>query len=135
MFIYGQLTPTPVLPNILANIEGYDIAGYYNNLQVASDVYFKFVVVRDFYVQANFSGSLLHAGVAATASATYNIQKNGSNIGTVVVGAGSQSGTFTLAGATNFVAGDTMSIICPSSQDASLSNVSITIKSFIGAHP
>jgi len=135
MFIYGDLSPTPVLPNILAITEGYDIAGYYNNLLTASDTMFKYVTVRDFYVQANFSGSQGHSDVAATASATFNIAKNGSNIGTAVFAAAGTSPSFTLGAATNFVVGDRLSIICPSVQDVSLSNVSLTIKGFVGTAP
>jgi hypothetical protein len=131
MFIYGDLSPTPVLPNILANIEGYDIAGYYNNLLTASDVFFKFVAVRSFNLLANFSGSLAHSDVAATASATFNVQKNGSNIGTLNFAAAATTATFTLASQTFFVAGDRLSIICPSVQDVSLSNVSITLRGYV----
>lgn len=131
MFIYGDLSPTPVLPNILANIEGYDIAGYYGNLLTASDVFFKFVTVRSFNLLANFSGSLAHSDVAATASATFNVQKNGSNIGTLNFAASATTATFTLASQTFFVAGDRLSIICPSVQDVSLSNVGITLRGYV----
>jgi len=132
MFIYGDLSPTPVLPNILADLEGYDIAGYYDNLMTASDTFFKFVATRAFYVLANFSGSAAHSAVAATASTTFNVQKNGSNIGTVVFGAGATTATFVLGAQTNFAIGDRLGIINPAVQDISLSDVSITIKGILG---
>lgn len=132
MFIFGDLSPTPVLPNILADNIGYDIGGYYDGLTLASDIFLKFVTCREFFLPANLDGSNGHAGTAASASTTFDVQKNGSNIGTVVFAGGSSTPSFTLSADTNFAVGDRLSVVCPASPDATLADISITIKGTVG---
>jgi hypothetical protein len=48
-------------------------------------------------------------------------------VGTVAFGAGQQTGTVTCSSAINFMAGDLISFIAPGSQDATLSDISITL--------
>jgi hypothetical protein len=76
----------------------------------------------------NFAGSAASAGTAATSAAAFNIQKNGSNIGTMNFAASATTATFTLASATTFNAGDVLTILAPSPQDATLANVSWTLE-------
>jgi hypothetical protein len=76
---------------------------------------------------ANFSASKGTVGANPTATATYTVNKNGSSIGTAAI---STSGVFTFAttsgAAQSFAAGDRMSVIAPSSQDATLADVAMT---------
>ena len=66
------------------------------------------------------------AGVTATATAVYSIQKNGVQFGTLSFGAGVTNGVFD-GTATSFVAGDVLSIVAPSPRDATLAQVAITL--------
>lgn len=66
------------------------------------------------------------AGVTATATAVYSIQKNGVEFGTLSFGAGITNGVFD-GTATSFVAGDVLSIVAPSPRDATLAQVALTL--------
>jgi hypothetical protein len=74
----------------------------------------------------NAVGSVGKCGTNPTALATYSIKKNGSAVGTVTI---STSGTFTFAttGGTSvsFTAGDTLTLVAPTSPDATLSDVQV----------
>lgn len=67
-------------------------------------------------------------GTNPTSTASYTVNKNGSSVGTVSI---STSGvfTFTTSGGTSFslAAGDRLTIVAPSSQDATLADVGITL--------
>jgi len=73
------------------------------------------------------TGSQGTAGLAATATTTYSIRKNGSNAGTMVFAAGATTATFTMASATTFMAGDVLTIVAPVSPDATLANLAWTL--------
>lgn len=75
----------------------------------------------------NFAGSYLKAGAAATADSVYTVKKNGSSIGTITVAASGTTGTFSVASAQSFAAGDVLNIIAPTPQDGTLADVSLTI--------
>lgn len=127
MFVYGDLSPTPVLPNILASNIGYDIATYVNSTPAANDVILQFVATRGFSIGANWTGSQSKAGVAATASTTFTGLKNGVSFGTFNYGAAATSATFTAASPTTFAAGDILKVTAPGTPDATLANISLTI--------
>jgi hypothetical protein len=74
------------------------------------------------------TGSSGYAGTTATGSATINIRKNGSNQGTVVFAAGTATPTFALASALSFAAGDRLELVGPASADATLADISVTLK-------
>jgi hypothetical protein len=77
---------------------------------------------------ANFSGSVAHAGTNPTASATYDVAQNGSSIGSLVIStSGTATFTTTSGTAKAFSASDILSITAPSSQDSTLSDVTITL--------
>jgi hypothetical protein len=67
------------------------------------------------------------AGVGATATTTYSIRKNGSNVGIMVFTAGATTATFTMASATTFMAGDILTVVAPPSPDATLANLAWTL--------
>jgi hypothetical protein len=127
MFIYGQLTPTPVLPNILSANIGYDFAVYYDGLTTASDTMFNFIAIRAFTLGANFTGSRAVAATAAAASTTFTVQKNGGTIGTFNFANGATTATFTAASPTSFASGDALKVVCPVTPDANLSDIALTL--------
>jgi hypothetical protein len=127
MFIYGDLSPTPVLPNILASNIGYDFGVYYDGATTASDTMFSFVALRSFTLAANFSGSYAKAATAAAASTTFDVQKNGVSIGTFNFAAAASTATFTAGSITSFAAGDVLKVVCPATPDVLLSDISLSL--------
>jgi hypothetical protein len=80
-------------------------------------------------IPASLTGSLAYASVAATADATFTVNKvsGGSTtaLGTIVMKA---SGTHTFAGAGGSLAvGDILQLVAPATQDTTLADVGITI--------
>lgn len=80
-----------------------------------------FVQARSFPV--NLTGSRATARTAATAEAVFNIMKNGVTIGTCTFAAAGTTGTFVMASAQSFAAGDQFDIECPDPADATLAGI------------
>lgn len=75
-----------------------------------------------------FAGSRASVGVNPTATFTANIQKNGTTVGTVAVSTGGVV-TFTTTGTTvSFAAGDLLTIVAPSTADATIARLRLTLK-------
>jgi hypothetical protein len=70
--------------------------------------------------------SIGDAGVAATASATFTLQVNGSSIGTIVFGAGQTTATISLT-STEIPSLSVFEVIAPSPADATLADVTISL--------
>jgi hypothetical protein len=79
-------------------------------------------------IPVNFAGAASYAETAPTADATFTIQQNGSNVGTIKFAAGSHTATFTAASPIALAVGDRLAPIGPSPADATLSDVSVTIQ-------
>jgi hypothetical protein len=74
---------------------------------------------------ANFAGSTVTAGAAATAATVFDIARNGTNFATLTFAASSASGAFS-GPAQSFIAGDVMTIV-PRRTDATLADLSGTL--------
>jgi len=94
----------------------------------ASQVIYRGKLARAVTFPGNFSGSYFTGSANATASTVFDVQKNGSSIGSVTIAAGGVSATFaTTSGASqSFSAGDIFSLIGPASADATLANAAFT---------
>ena len=100
------------------------------DLMTSSDVLAVFVFTESVTFADDFALSRFKARVAATGSTVIDIQKNGSNIGTITIAPAGTTGTFaTSGGATSYVAGDYMSLVAPASPDATLADSAMT---FVG---
>ena len=86
-------------------------------------------VARAVNFAANFSGSYAKAGTAATGSTAFDVQKNGSSIGTITFASSGTSATFTTSGgaAQSLAAGDILSIIAPGTADATLADIGFVL--------
>lgn len=103
----------------------YDVGLYLPGLPDDGAEVFKFTSVRPMGFPDNFPGSVGHCGTNPTATAAFDVVKNGSSIGSISI---STSGVFTFnttGGAVTLAAGDRLSLTAPSPQDASLANISI----------
>jgi len=76
----------------------------------------------------DFAGSAGYSGVTATASTALDVQKNGVNIGTITFDNLGNTATFSLAGGASFVAGDRISILNENPADATLADISLTLR-------
>ncbi|MBV8506602.1 MAG: phage tail protein [Alphaproteobacteria bacterium] len=103
------------------------VSGSFSGRPTASLVLQSYVFAGPVTLPAGLSGSRATAATAATASTTFNIQKNGANIGTMVFAPSAAPATFTINSATLFNAGDVLSLVAPSAPDATLGNLAWTI--------
>jgi hypothetical protein len=106
--------------------EPFDLGLHLPDLSTAGALLAEIVLARPVDFPATFSGSTGYARIAATAETVLDVQKNGSNIGTVTFAAASATPTFALASATSFAAGDRLGIVNEDPADATLAGVSLT---------
>jgi hypothetical protein len=105
----------------------FDLGFFFGGIPADNVLAVKFVVVRAFNLPLDLTGSQAKAGTASTGTAEFEIQKNGSAIGTVSF-ATSTTGAFVFSSATSFAAGDTLEIITPTPPDDTLADIAITLK-------
>jgi hypothetical protein len=101
----------------------YDIGSMYNGSPTASLVLLRAPLARAVTFPAGLTGSQGVAGVAATAQTDFDIQKNGSSVGTMRFAAAATVATFIMASQTAFAAGDVLTVVSPSSPDATLADL------------
>lgn len=106
----------------------HDVSGFNVGVLTSNQVIIRHVFTRAVVFADEFAGSRGRAGTSAAASTTFLVRKNGSNIGTMVFGAGGTVATFTTTGTTvSFAIGDLLEVVAPSSVDATLANVAVTM--------
>lgn len=104
----------------------YDVGGYIEGLASNNEVVWKFYSPRAWTLPAGASGGAA-ADVAATASCTFTLQKNGSAIGTVTFAAAGTVGTVSITSSTSVAAGDVLTLVAPAAADATLANIAFTL--------
>jgi hypothetical protein len=110
-----------------ASLKAYDIAGSTIGKPANAATIARFVAVRAFTLPASLTGSYAKAGAAATASAAFILNKNGTQIGDFTYGIGSANGGFTFASQVAFAAGDVLTVVGPSTADTTLSDIQFTL--------
>jgi hypothetical protein len=103
------------------------VNGSYTGPTTTNLVVQRYVFAGTVMFPAGLTGSQGTAGVAATATTSYSIKKNGANVGTMVFAAGATTATFSMASATTFMAGDILTVVAPASPDATLANLAWTL--------
>ena len=103
------------------------VSGSYTGKPTANLVLQNYVFAASATLPAGLSGSRGTAAIAATAMTTFNLQKNGTNVGTMVFAASTTTATFTMSSATFFSAGDVLTVVAPATPDATLANLAWTI--------
>ena len=91
----------------------------------ATTLLYKKRATRAFALRDDFAGSVAHAEVAGVGATVFDVKRNGSAIGTVTFGAGSQTATFETTEATveNFAMGDRFEVHSQGTVDAALSGI------------
>ena len=105
-------------------IQAYDLAVFIDGKPAAGSFAIRMPAARAFKLIA---GARANSAVAATASAVFQIQKNGSSIGTITFAAAASSATITNLVDQTFAVGDVLSITCPATQDGTLSDIAVTL--------
>lgn len=107
----------------------YDLTGFYPGVPGSSIRLTRVPFARAVTFPANFAGSVAASVVAATGSTAFDVRKNGSSVGTITFAAGATTATFTTAGgaAVSMAAGDHLSIMSPSTADATLADIDFVL--------
>ncbi|MDQ3565724.1 MAG: DUF2793 domain-containing protein [Pseudomonadota bacterium] len=105
----------------------YLAGSMYNGAPTASLIMLHHVVTRQVIFPSGLTGSQGKAGTAATAQTDFDIQKNGSSVGTMRFAAAGTSATFIMASQQTFAAGDILKVVSPASPDATLANITFTL--------
>ena len=118
--------------NVLGSIGGgisYNVSLFVPTLQPANSEILRYDFPDAVAFNDNFTGSKGSCRVNPTSSASYDIRRNGTSIGSATV---STSGVFTfITGGTTtetFNPGDILTIISPVTQDVTLQDVNITLR-------
>lgn len=106
----------------------YDVVYALPGKPPANTRYLIVTFTRPVTFPANFSGAQGHCLTNPTSTATYTLEKNLSNCGTVVISTG---GVFTFTSASgaavNFAAGDYLTLVTPNPQDSTLADAGFTL--------
>lgn len=107
----------------------FDVLAFYPGIPTASAKVCRVPIARAVTFAANFAGSYFTASANATGTTVFDVQKNGSSIGSVSIAAGGTTATFTTTGGTSksFAAGDVLALIAPGTPDATLADVGFTL--------
>jgi hypothetical protein len=110
-------------------VKPFDVHAFYPGVPTASAKVLRIPVSRAVTFAANFSGSYAKASANATGSTVFDIQKNGSSIGSATFAAGAATATFTSSGGTSqsLAAGDVLSIVAPGTADATLADIGFAL--------
>jgi len=113
-----------------------EIANFYISFYVDGKPYYgetvyQFVVPQTISIESGFTGSFAKAGIAPSVQSVFTIKKNGTQIGTIAFAIGSTNGVFA-GSAVTLVPSVVIAVDAPSSQDAALSNIAVTISALRG---
>jgi len=106
------------------------VSGSFTGTAATNQVVQRYVFARTVTFPVGLGGSQGSAGIDATASTTFNIQKNGTDVGTMVFAASAKMATFAMPAATAFMTGDVLTVVAPPTPDLTLANLAWT---FIGS--
>jgi len=106
-----------------------DFATFIQGAPADAEKLFTIVVPTAFTLPAGLTGSKAYAEVTATAAATFTVSKNGgASLGTIDFAIGTNAATFTFATPTAFAIGDRLQLVNQGTADATLADVSLTIR-------
>jgi hypothetical protein len=105
----------------------YDVVGGAVGAIGASQLMTQFISGRTVTFPASLTGSVGYASTVPTASTTFTITANGTNVGTMVFAAGAHTPTFTAASSFSLSPGQLLIVTGPASADATIATVSFTL--------
>ncbi len=105
----------------------YDIGSTLGGIPTGGSIILRYPLPRAVRFPAGLPNSQGVAGTASGATATFSVRKNGTQFATMQFAAGISTATFTAATATDFAAGDVLTIIAPSPADSTLSDIGFSL--------
>jgi len=115
------------ITDVLPATTPYDIGFFAAGKPGASAICARYATPRAVALLVGLPGSVASAETASTGNVSFDLQVNGVSKGSVTFNA-SSTGSFTFSNAVNLVSGDVVKLIGPGTQDATLADVSITLK-------
>lgn len=104
------------------------VSTYQNGAPTASQVILRYLTAEAWTLPANMTGSRIDVGTAPTATATLDVQRNGVSVGSIGITTGLSYSFSTTSGTSKvFAAGDILSVVAPSSPDATLAKIALTL--------
>ncbi|RAZ83818.1 hypothetical protein [Cereibacter johrii] len=104
-----------------------DISGYKAGQPAADEVIARVPVARRTRLKIGLAGSHASAEAAATASADFDIRVDGVSSATMRFAAAATSATFIAASETVLEPGQVLSVVAPSTPDATLAGIGFTL--------
>jgi len=104
----------------------YDLAGSTLSMPTANAVLFRFSVSRAFKLPVGLVGSYAESTVVSTDTVNYAIKINDVSVGSINFTAGNNIGTFTFTTERSLITGDILTIVTPSTADATHNNIAWT---------
>jgi hypothetical protein len=118
----------------LSGGDAYDVVNFDTDRPADGELVLKMVFTKTVTFYAGLTDSKAAADTGATLSALYTFKKNGVSFGTATFAAagsgGPQTATFASGADTTFAAGDVLTIFAPSTRDATLSGIGITLSGY-----
>ena len=112
----------------LADILFMEMCFFVGGEMADGELLFGHIASIPFQLPASLTGSRIKAQTAAFGSTTLTIKKNGASIGTLVFAASGTEPTVTFPAAIDFVVGDVLTVHAPAIVDATLADVSYSLK-------
>lgn len=125
----GSAAAPTMRPLVQADLpaQPFDLTAFCPGVPSANALVTRVPVARAVSFLAAFSGSVGRAKVAATAQTDFDVQKNGTSVGTIRFAATATSATFIAASAITLAAGDVLAIIAPATPDTTLADVGLVL--------
>ena len=107
----------------------FDVHTFFPGIPTTLAKLYRGKLARAVTFPADFANAQFSASANATASTVFDIQKNGSSIGSCTIAAGGTTPTFASSGgaAQTFSAGDLLSIVAPATPDTTLADPALTL--------
>ena|ERR1700676_572918 len=105
----------------------YDVTSFAPGVGTNNQIMLRIGIPRSVTFPAGAALSIAIASIAATASTTFTLKKNGGAFATVNFGIGATTGTWTQATDAVFAAGDILENDGPATSDTTLANIGFTL--------
>lgn len=126
-YVFDESSSGYWLPGGPGGAPPYDVGAMISGVPDASAVCLRYKFPREVTFAAGLAPSQGVANVAATADTDFDIQHNGVSVGTMTFVTAATAATFDMASETVFDAGDVLTVIAPSSPDATLADISFVL--------
>jgi hypothetical protein len=126
-YVFDESSSGYWLPGGPGGASPYDVGAMISGVPDASAVCLRYKFPREVTFAAGLAPSQGVANVAATADTDFDIQHNGVSVGTMTFATAATAATFDMASETVFDAGDVLTVIAPSSPDATLADISFVL--------